>query len=284
MKNKGNKRNINQKVKVLIVCIIIIIFSLILTIIQLAKKYKKIDNKLTIEEANNPTGEYDDQVNSATIEKPSNPIENSENYSNILYDYFKDMDSQQVQDVNTVEDKKVIWLFTGYRKDTFPDYVEYKNGIYKIIYTNIDMYNIKEVVKVNANVDFNKKGIYDIDGIPVLITPEFQNELIHTPIDLSQYIGNIYCLKENGTDIDLNKKVTGNIYSVNENVCNSSGEVINIINAEGPMSFTAYYYLKDNEEPDINRPFEKGYYSNVTNSYYDITGKLVDVIMINGGE
>ena len=61
MKNKINKRNINQKVKVLIVCIIIIIFSLILTIVQLTKKDKNIDDNVTIEEANNPTGEYDDQ-------------------------------------------------------------------------------------------------------------------------------------------------------------------------------------------------------------------------------
>lgn len=260
MKNKGNKRNINNRLAILIALVIVVILVLIFTIVKLTRK------------------------DSATKEKSSNSTENYGEYADVLYNYFKDMDFQQVQDINTIEGTNATWLFTGYKKDTFPDYIEYKNEIYKIIYTDTNMYDIKKVVKVNSNADLNKKGIYDIDGLKVLVTPEYEFDKIHLPIDLSEYIGTVYYLKENGTDIDINRKVTENIYSVDEKVYNSSNEVINIINAEGPMNFTAYYYLKDNDEPDFSRPFEKGYYSNLTNSYYDISGKLVDVILIDGGE
>ena len=265
MKNKGNKRNINKRLVILIALVIVVILVLIFTTVKLTRKDKK-------------------EVNIATTEKPYNPTENSGDYSKALYDYFKDREFQQVQGTNTIDNTNSIWLFTSNKNNVYSDYIEYKGGIYKAIYTDLNMYTVKEVIKVNAKVDFNKAGVYDIDGIQVLVTPDSKNEIVHIPIDLSQYIGTVYYLKENGKDIDLNRKVTENIYSVDESVRNSSNEVINIINAEGPLEFLDVYYLNNKGELDFDKPLEKGYYSNLTDSYYDESGNLVDVIISDGME
>ena len=215
---------------------------------------------------------------SITISSPSGPTGDSTDYSALLYNYYKDMAYQQVEGENTIDGTSATWLFFGKESDFYPDYIEYKGGIYKVTYTDANTDKVDEVVKVNSNADFTTLGVYTIDGTDVLITPNVEDELVHFPIDLSEIAGNLYYLKENGTDIDLTRTVTGNIYQADGKYYNGTGEVINVICAEGPKTFSGYYYLKDNGDFDWDRPFTEGYYSNDTNSYYDTSGALVHVV------
>lgn len=214
---------------------------------------------------------------SITISSPSGPTGDSTDYSALLYNYYKDMAHQQVEGENTIDGTSATWLFLGKESDFYPDYIEYKGGTYKVIYTYANTDKVKEVVKVSSNANFTTLGVYTIDGTDVLITPNVEDELVHFPLDLSEIDGNLYYLKENGTDIDLTRTVTGNIYLADGKYYNGTGEVINVICAEGPKTFYGYYYLKDNGYFDMDRPFTEGYYSDDTDSYYDTSGELVHV-------
>ena len=108
---------------------------------------------------------------SITISSPSGPTGDNTDYSALLYNYYKDMDCQQVENENTIDGTDATWLFCGVEEENWPDYIEYKGGVYKVVYTDSNTDTVKEVVKVNSNADFTTFGVYTIDGTDVLITP-----------------------------------------------------------------------------------------------------------------
>ena len=115
---------------------------------------------------------------SITISNPSNPTGDNTDYSTLLYNYYKDMDYQQIEGVNTIDGTDATWIT---RSSGGNDYVEYKGGIYKVVYADTDA--VKEIVKINANVDFTRFGVYQIEENNILITPSTPEHLIHNQYD-----------------------------------------------------------------------------------------------------
>lgn len=117
---------------------------------------------------------------SITISNPSGPTGDTTDYSTALYNHYKDMNDEQVEGANTIDGTSATWLFFGNSENNYPDYIEYKGGVYKVVYTDSNKDTVKEVVKVNTNVDFSTFGVYQIDGTDILITPSTKPEhLIH---------------------------------------------------------------------------------------------------------
>ena len=221
---------------------------------------------------------------SIIVSNPSNPTDDNTDYSAMLYNYYKNMDPVGVEDSNTIEGTSATWLSYYYYLEDYLDYIEYKGGVYKVLYINDEPYNVSSVEKVSSNANFNKFGIYQIDGKNVLIDPNAEGRLVYFPVDLSVdssgIVGNLYYLKENGIDIDLTRIVTGIVYEVDGKYYNESGEAINVICAEGPQTFHGFYYLTDNGAIDYGRPFTEGYQApdnNMNYSYFDTSGMLVHV-------
>lgn len=116
---------------------------------------------------------------SITISNPSGPTGDTTDYTTALYEYYKNMNYEQVEGPNEISNTSATWLFCGDEEDDYPDYIEYNGQVYVITYTDSSGDKVKEVEKVNTNVDFNTFGIYQIDGINVLITPSTPNDLVH---------------------------------------------------------------------------------------------------------
>lgn len=114
---------------------------------------------------------------SIKISNPSAPTGDTTDYTETLYNYYKDMNYQQIVNANTIDGTSATWLFYGESDDNYQDYIEYKGGIYKVVYT--DSNTVKEVVKVTTNTDFSTFGVYQIDGINVLITPSTSDHIVH---------------------------------------------------------------------------------------------------------
>ena len=191
-----------------------------------------------------------------------------------IYNAIKDKDGQEI--VEGVEIDGITTNFLGVYEIDAVGFIEYNNQVY-IVSLNKSDYSVSNVVK--TDIDLTKFGVYTTASTDVLITPNEEDEILHFPKKISDLTGNLYYFKENGTDIDLNRTVTGNIiYQAKDKYYNESGEVINVINAEGPLTLNNMYYLKDNGELDMDKPFTEGY-KTVSNpkSYYDVSGKLVKV-------
>ena len=116
---------------------------------------------------------------SIMISNPSGPTGDDTDYKTLLYNYYKDMNYQQIENANTIDGTSATWLFYGESDDNYPDYIEYKGGIYKVVYTDSNTDTVKEVVKVTTNTDFSTFGVYQIDGINVLITPSTSDHIVH---------------------------------------------------------------------------------------------------------
>lgn len=123
-----------------------------------------------------------------TISNPSNPTGDTTDYTTALYEHYKNMNYEQVEGANTIDETDATWLFYGAKEDNYPDYIEYKGQVYVITYTDSSGDKVKEVEKVNTNVDFNTFGVYQIDGTNILITPSTKPEhLIHTNFTQGTY-------------------------------------------------------------------------------------------------
>ena len=129
---------------------------------------------------------------SIKISNPSAPTGDTTDYTETLYNYYKDMNYEQVEGSNTIDGTSATWLFYGDSTDNYPDYIEYKGGVYKVVYTDSNTDKVKEVVKVSSNADFSTLGIYQIDGTNYLITPNGETGIVHP----HQTFSGCYYLKE----------------------------------------------------------------------------------------
>ena len=186
-----------------------------------------------------------------------------------LKDYLNSEEGHNGEDNDSlgikVSDLEFIWMDNGGANYT---YFIYENVIYKDTYvtaSNPEEYGVVISVEKINSTDLTTLG-----------------EQINT-------FENIYYLKENRRDVDLNRTFSGNAYKalVYTNKCNNyekaiyyntSGEVIPIIHVTGPQTFEGVGYIGEGMSAgDPNNPFEEGYYSDDTHCYYDTSGVLANV-------
>ena len=163
---------------------------------------------------------------SITISNPSGPTGDTTDYSTALYNYYKDMNYEQVKGSNTIDGTSATWLFFGDSEDNYPDYIEYKGGVYKVVYTDSNTDTVKEVVKVSSNADFSTLGIYQIDGTNYLITPNGEKGIAHPHQTFSGY----YYLKEKDDEegeyeLDFDRPFTSG-YRDGSNFYDDSGALV----------------------------------------------------------
>ena len=151
--------------------------------------------------------------------------------------------------------------------------VQYGEALYKVSFES----ETGNVSVSMIDIDLTKFGEYTIDGEKVLVTPSTPDHLIHLDYEEPNTYENMYYLKSNGKDVDLERPFTGSVYKADGLYYNSSGENIPVIQVSGPNTYSYYYYLKENGDIDYGRPFTEGYYSSDTHSYYDTSGALVHV-------
>ncbi len=130
-----------------------------------------------------------------TISSPSGPTGDTTDYKTALYDHYKNMNYEQVEGPNEIDGTSATWLFNGAVEDNCPAYIEYKGGVYKVVYTDD---KVQEVVKVSSNADFTTFGVYTIDGNDVLVTPG-KEKIVHEHRTFSSY----YYLDEDGNMTDV---------------------------------------------------------------------------------
>ena len=163
---------------------------------------------------------------SIKISNSSGPTGDNTDYSASLYNYYKDMDHGGVEDANTIDGTDSTWLFCDNEDDFYPDYIEYKGGVYKVSYINEEPYNVSSVEKVSSNANFNTFGIYQIDGKNVLITPNGEHGIAHEHGTFS----GCYYLKDNGEGqyvLDFERQFTSG-YCDGDNFYDDSGTLVNV--------------------------------------------------------
>ena len=177
-----------------------------------------------------------------------------------LKDYFNSEEGLSFEDNNDlgIKGSDIIDLGVGGSNYSF---LGYKNIIYKVYFILADnpeeeVGEVTSVEKIN-NTDLTTLG-----------------EQINT-------FENMYYLKENGKDIDLNRLFSGNAYKVDRGdrgaiYYNTSGEVLPIIHAIEKHSL-GFLYTNEDGTLNYDKPFTDGYYSADTNKYYDTMGNLVSV-------
>jgi len=154
-------------------------------------------------------------------------------------------------------------------------YIEYNNNIYVFDY---DYATDKVTAIEKMNIDKKTFGEQGTGEKKVLVTPSTPNNLIHVNYDNSKTYENMYYLKDNGEDINLERTFTGSVYRADGLYYNNSGANIPVIQISGPQTYENVYYLKDNGEIDYDKPCtEELYYAGDTGRYYDTSGALVRV-------
>ena len=165
---------------------------------------------------------------SIKISNPSAPTGDTTDYTETLYNYYKDMNYKQVEGSNTIDGTSATWLFYGDSTDNYPDYIEYKGGVYKVVYTDRNTDKVKEVVKVSSNADFSTLGIYQIDGTNYLITPNGETGIVHP----HQTFSGCYYLKEKDDEegvyeLDFDRPFTSG-YRDGSNFYDDSGALVHV--------------------------------------------------------
>lgn len=163
---------------------------------------------------------------SIIISNPSGPTGDTTDYSTLLYDYYKNMDYEGVEDANTIEGTSATWLYYDDDSDDYLDYIEYKGGVYKVSYINDEPYNVSSVEKVSSNANFSTFGIYQIDGKNVLVTPNGENGIAHAHRTFSGY----YYLDDEG-NLDFDRHFTSG-YRDGSNYYDDSGALVRVESAE----------------------------------------------------
>ena len=105
----------------------------------------------------------------------------AEDYSDILFSFYEDKTWQEVENTNMIQGYKADCFMSGDEEENYPSYIVYRNGIYKVTYSDANQEVVGGVTKENSNVDFTTFGAYSFKGLDILITPSTPEDLFHVP-------------------------------------------------------------------------------------------------------